>query len=48
MKEMTGSGIFVSDGENGDLESDGANPIPNRRMYQVRFPVYDIQVLINS
>lgn len=34
MKEMTGSGIFVSDGENGDLESDGANPIPNRRMYQ--------------
>ncbi|KAK4341451.1 hypothetical protein RND71_039952 [Anisodus tanguticus] len=34
LKEMTGSGIFVSDGENGDLESDSANPIPNRRMYQ--------------
>ncbi|XP_059279784.1 uncharacterized protein LOC132033750 [Lycium ferocissimum] len=34
LKEMTGSGIFVSDGENGNLESDSANPIPNRRMYQ--------------
>ncbi|XP_055833579.1 uncharacterized protein LOC129902380 [Solanum dulcamara] len=34
LKEMTGSGIFVSDGENGILESDSANPIPNRRMYQ--------------
>lgn len=34
LKEMTGSGIFVSDGENGVLESDSANPIPNRRMYQ--------------
>uniref|UniRef100_A0A3Q7G4N5 DUF4057 domain-containing protein n=1 Tax=Solanum lycopersicum TaxID=4081 RepID=A0A3Q7G4N5_SOLLC len=34
LKEMTGSGIFVADGENGVLESDSANPIPNRRMYQ--------------
>ncbi|KAG5612604.1 hypothetical protein H5410_023885 [Solanum commersonii] len=34
LKEMTGSGIFVADGENGNLESDSANPIPNRRMYQ--------------
>lgn len=41
---MTGSGIFVSDGENGISESDSANPIPNRRMYQVHFPVYVIQV----
>lgn len=39
---MTGSGIFVADGENGVLESDSANPIPNRRMYQVHFPVYVI------
>lgn len=39
---MTGSGIFVADGENGVLESDSTNPIPNRRMYQVHFPVYVI------
>ncbi|XP_009620432.1 uncharacterized protein [Nicotiana tomentosiformis] len=34
LKEMTGSGIFVADGENGNLEPDSANAIPNRRMYQ--------------
>lgn len=34
LKEMTGSGIFVADGENGSLESDSASAIPNRRMYQ--------------
>ncbi|OIT19129.1 PREDICTED: uncharacterized protein LOC109221840 [Nicotiana attenuata] len=34
LKEMTGSGIFVADGENGNLESDSASAIPNRRMYQ--------------
>lgn len=34
LKEITGSGIFAAGSENGAEESD-ANPIPNRRMYQV-------------
>lgn len=34
LKEITGSGIFAPGSENGTEESD-ANPIPNRRMYQV-------------
>ncbi|KAK9271124.1 hypothetical protein L1049_026713 [Liquidambar formosana] len=38
LKEITGSGIFSADGENGTLESGSANPTPNSktviRMYQ--------------
>ena len=38
MKEITGSGIFVADGENDAAEAGSANPPPNKtglRMYQV-------------
>lgn len=39
LKEITGSDIFAVGGENGTLESDGANPTPTNktglRMYQV-------------
>jgi hypothetical protein len=38
LKEITGSGIFAAGGENGEPESDGANPTSNNktglRMYQ--------------
>lgn len=41
MKEMTGSGIFVGNEEEEELESGSANPTQNKtgiRMYQVRYP----------